>query len=99
MSQKKSFTSSFSALPGKEKGTLCYAIQARLSAVESACRDKGQKIFSLPGKTFENISSVFGGTLTEQIFFVRERWERNGRPLFSFFLHQSSGGKMIIIIK
>jgi hypothetical protein len=56
MSQKKSFTSSFSA-PGKEKGTLCYAIQARLSAVESACRDKGPKIFSLTGKTFENISN------------------------------------------
>jgi hypothetical protein len=96
MSQEKSFTSSFSE-PGKEKGALCYAIQARLSAVESACRDKGQKIFSLTGKTFENISSVFGGTLTEQIFFVCRTWERNGCPLFFFFLapdtHQSSGEK------
>jgi hypothetical protein len=96
MSQKKSFTSSFSA-PGKEKGALCYAIQARLSAVESACRDKGQKIFSLTGKTFENISSVFGGTLTEQIFLSARGGSEMAALFFLFFwplIHTNHQGEI-----
>jgi hypothetical protein len=95
MSQKKSFTSSFSA-PGKERGTLCYAIQARLSAVESACRDQGQKIFSLTGKTYQNTSSVFGGTLTEQIFSSARGGSQMAALVFLFLgpdTHQSQGEK------